>query len=266
MNGRATGIRRASTIALWAGVALLALLGVIASVGRAFSVLEGLTAEGPPPELSSLDRGSMIFMAALIGFEPESELYREVEIQNRRFLGKFYRFPATTLLHVLPAILFLLLAPLQFSRSIRSRHPRWHRWSGRVIVATAIPVGLSGLFFGLVMPFSGALEASAIALFGGLFFVAAIRGFLAIRRRDIVHHREWMIRLFAVALGVSTVRLAGTVLAVLTLEGPEAWFGHSVWIGFGLTVAFAEWWIRRTRTNVSQLAGAFFVPEPEVRR
>lgn len=70
---------------------------------------------------------------------------------------------------------------------------------------------------------------------------------MAIRRRDVEHHREWMIRMFAIAIDVSVVRITGTVLGALTREGPEAWFGQSVWIGFVITLALAELWIHRTR-------------------
>ncbi len=233
---------------LWATVILLAAIGVIASVARGAGVIASVyLTDGPTPELSRIDRGNIRFMAVLFRVDPDSEILRDVEEQNRRMLGKFNRFPRITLLHVLPAALFILLAPLQFSRRIRARHLRWHRWSGRALVALALPIGVSGLYFGLVMPFAGLLESSAIALFGALFLFAVGRAFFAIRAHDVERHREWMIRMFAVAIGVSVVRLVGSVWAAITLQGPETWFGYSVWIGFGVTVAAAELWIRRTR-------------------
>jgi hypothetical protein len=60
--------------------------------------------------------------------------------------------------------------------------------------------------------------------------------------------------MFSVVLGVATVRIVGILLAVLTREGPEAWFGHSIWIGFGSTVAIAELWIRYTRPSSRRMA------------
>ncbi|HVT45985.1 MAG TPA: DUF2306 domain-containing protein, partial [Thermoanaerobaculia bacterium] len=84
-------------------------------------------------------------------------------------------------------------------------------------------------------------------VFGALFLISPIRGFRAIRKGQIARHREWMIRMCAVALGVSTVRLCGIVLAIATKEGPEVWFGYSVWLGFTITVWVAELWIRHTR-------------------
>ena len=44
--------------------------------------------------------------------------------------GHFANHAALTLTHVLPAMLFLLLGPLQFVRRLGSKYPQVHRWSG----------------------------------------------------------------------------------------------------------------------------------------
>ena len=184
---------------MWTGAIILALIGLAASAGRTFSVVEGLRGPQPAPEMSRLDENSTRLLARMLGVRPGTQEYEDGMAQNRRFLGKFNRYPATTLLHVVPAALFALLAPLQFSRRIRSRHIRVHRWSGRVLVAIAIPIGITGLFFGLFMPFAGLLEASGVAVFGALFLFAVVRAVVAIRHKDVATHREWMIRMFAIA-------------------------------------------------------------------
>ncbi|MBW3563828.1 MAG: DUF2306 domain-containing protein [Acidobacteria bacterium] len=239
--------RRLSISTLWSFIVLLAALGVTASVLRAWGVFDSVfLSEGEVPEMSRIDRANLRALNELLAIEPGTALYEDGEEQNRRFLGKFNSNPGATLLHVMPAALFMILAPIQFVARLRSRHPAWHRWSGRFLVALAVPIAISGFYFGILMPFSGLLESSGIALFGTLFLVAAIRGFGAIRAGDVVRHRAWMIRMVAVALGVSSVRIIGMLLAVLLREGPDIWFGPSVWLGFGLTVVAAELWIRRT--------------------
>src|ERR1700704_227853 len=52
---------------------------------------------------------------------------------------------ALTLTHSLPAMLFMVLGPLQFVRSLRSQHPRFHRWSGRIFLSASAVVGVTGL-------------------------------------------------------------------------------------------------------------------------
>ncbi len=224
--------------ALWSGVVILALLGVAAAIGRAVFIDDLVTRAEPFRQqmLSALDRNDP-FLA---------ERVEEV----RRFDGSFAAHPLLTLLHVLPGGIILILAPLQFSRRIRARHIRFHRWSGRVLMLATFVVVTSGLYFGLLMPYGGLSEALAAALFGGFCLAAMGRAFLAIRRREVARHREWMMRAFAIAIGISTTRVVAAAFdIVLTPAGyraPEI-FVLSLWSGWLLTLGAAELWIRYTR-------------------
>jgi hypothetical protein len=71
-----------------------------------------------------------------------------------------------------PGGLFLLLAPLQFSSRLRSRHVALHRWSGRILLPLLVAGALPGVYFGVVKPFGGPGEAVAIVLFGGMLFIS----------------------------------------------------------------------------------------------
>src|SRR5215211_5843351 len=81
----------------------------------------------------------------------------------------FFEFPVVTALHVVLGGLFLSLVPFQFIRRIRSRHLAYHRRVGRMLVAVGVVVGVTALFMGLVIPFSGWLERVVVGLFGSLF-------------------------------------------------------------------------------------------------
>ena len=246
--------RRVAFAALWSAVVVLVLLGLAASAGRSISVFQLLQSPaGSRPALSPYDSASLASAIPLYGAQPGTARYAEIEADSRRMVRKFGEFPRTTLMHVLPGALFLLLAPLQFSRRIRTSNLRLHRWSGRLLVALAIPIGLTGLFFGLINPFGGPLEAVVIAVVGTFFLFALARAVIAIRRREISTHREWMIRVFAIALGVSVVRLVGLAIVLITGGRPALWFAHSVWIGFFLTLAVAELWIRGTRPRLAPI-------------
>lgn len=164
--------------------------------------------------------------------------------------GRFAAHPLLIVMHSVAGGLFLLAAPLQFSARIRRRHLRWHRWSGRVLLVLGVPFVLTGMFFGVLMPYGGPGEVVLIALIGSLFLTAASRAWLAIRRREVARHREWMIRVFALAISISTVRVVAAVLdPALTPAGfhPRTIFVISIWTGWCLTLGVAELWIRRTR-------------------
>jgi uncharacterized membrane protein len=165
--------------------------------------------------------------------------------------GRFADHPILTRVHVLFGALFMLFAPLQFSSRLRARNIGLHRWSGRILLPLGIVSVVVSLYFGILIPYGGLGEAIGIGLFGSLFIFSAVRAYVAVRRREIAQHREWMIRTFAIALAISTVRLLGgpfdLLLTPLGLR-PSAVFVITIWTAWVLTVGAAELWIRRTRS------------------
>ena len=89
-----------------------------------------------------------------------------------------------------------------------------------------------------------------MALFGGLFLFTLSRAYLAIRRRQMARHREWMIRAFAIALGISAARVFGAAFDIALTPGgvsPQFVFVLALWVGWLTTLGIAEVWIRHTR-------------------
>lgn len=146
--------------------------------------------------------GVMVALLALLGVGASATHYLQ-EPYNPGFL----RFPTIVALHVVLGGIYLALAPFQFVKRIRSRHLSYHRRMGRLLVAVGLVVGVTALFLGLVIPFSGWPERVVIGLFGGLFLVALLKGFLHVRAGRVALHREWMIRAFAIGLSIATMRL-----------------------------------------------------------
>jgi len=158
----------------------------------------------------------------------------------------------------------MLLGPLQFSSTLRARHLRWHRYSGRVFVACGLVIGATALVMSFAVPAIGGVnQAAATTLFSILFLFALGKAFWHIRRREIALHREWMIRAFAIGLAVATIRpIVGIFFATSPLTGltPREFFGTAFWIGFVLHLIAAESWIHLTavRPNAGAVALAQF--------
>jgi uncharacterized membrane protein len=165
----------------------------------------------------------------------------------------FEEHRALTMTHVLPAMLFMLLGPLQFVRRLRAKYPQVHRWSGRVFLAESAVVGVSGLRMALGKTVGGMDEKSAILLFGTFFLVALVKALWHALRREFAQHREWMIRGYAVGLAVTIRPIVGMFFATAIARGhtpePSAFFGTAFWIGFTLQTIAAEIWIRYTRST-----------------
>lgn len=156
---------------------------------------------------------------------------------------------ALTFIHIIPGLGFVILVPFQLSRSWRSRHLRAHGWMGRVVMVLGLIIGLSALAMS-THPIGGAIEASATIFFDLFFLFALTKAYLHVRRREIVLHREWVIRAMSIALGIATVRpIMGFFFATSRVTGltPHDFFGIAFWIGFSLTYLVGEIWIRYTR-------------------
>src|SRR5438105_5726506 len=94
---------------LWCGVVLLAMIGVVAALGRGVFPADFTTRADPLRE------------QLLHAFHREDPFpWQRAEVL-KLVDGRFAAHPFLTLLHVLPGGIFLMLAPLQFSSRIRSR-------------------------------------------------------------------------------------------------------------------------------------------------
>ncbi len=232
---------------LWVTVALLVAIGVASAIARA--VFTGdLVHRAESVRLRLIDAPP----------HPEGEL---AEVDN-----KFGNLRLMTLLHVVPGGIFLLLAPIQFVPAIRNRYLRAHRWLGRALLIAVLISGAAGLFFGVFHPIGGVREGVGIVAFGTFLFVCVIRAYVAIRRGNVALHREWMIRAFAVALAISTVRVVAAALdsTRALAADPRDQFVVSIWSGWLITIAAAELWIRYTRrsTDAHRLALHHLQQEP----
>jgi uncharacterized membrane protein len=168
--------------------------------------------------------------------------------------ARFFDSPLPAITHILAITLFSLLGALQFAPRIRQNHPAWHRWSGRVVVPSGLAAALSGLwlahFYDLPPTDGTALYLTRLVV-GVWMTFALVRGYLAIRARDIDTHRNWMLRGYAIGMGAGTQVL--TNLPVILIAGPPDMALRAVLMGAGwaINAAVAEAVIyRRARPAV----------------
>jgi uncharacterized membrane protein len=88
---------------------------------------------------------------------------------------------------------------------------------------------------------------TGFALLGVLWLYSGARAYQAIRRGDVVGHRRWMIRNFALTFAAVTLRLQ---LGLFT--GVLGWPFNAVYLTIAWScwvpnLVLAEWWILRPR-------------------
>ncbi len=160
----------------------------------------------------------------------------------------YVQHPWVALLHIVPGLFFLSLDPLQFVARIRQRRIGFHRGLGRTLAICAAISGLFSLIANFRFPaFGGISTQAATVFFGALFLFSLAKAIRHTRRKEVHRHREWMIRAFALAMGVASIRVFIGLFSALSDRGFEEVFGTSFWLGFGVNLLAAEVWINRTR-------------------
>ena len=174
--------------------------------------------------------------------------------------ARFFASPAPVVFHILGAAIYAILGALQFVSRLWRGGTGWHRWIGRLLlVPCGLLVGLSGLWMTLFYPRpEGASDLLFFfrLLFGSGMVLFILLGFVAIRRRDILQHRAWMTRAYAIGLGAATQMLTGIVGELIA--GPPSELGNALLMGAGwaINLAVAEWSIRRRHAPRARTASS----------
>jgi uncharacterized membrane protein len=153
-------------------------------------------------------------------------------------------------LHIVCAATYALLGALQFAPRFRNRRPGWHRAAGRVLVVAGLGVAASALWLTLFFPpqpGSGPLLFLLRLVFAPAMVGSLLLGVAAIRRRDIMAHRAWMMRTYAIALAAGTQAFTEGVGGAVFGHGPLA-LDASRGAAWAINLAVAEWAVRRPST------------------
>src|SRR5271170_3128605 len=95
--------------------------------------------------------------------------------------------------HTLCGLVALLAGPVQFSSRFRQRHLKFHRVLGRIYVISVFIGALSGIALAAGRPGLPGTSMQAAA-----WIVCTTAAFVTARNRQIVQHRQWMARSYAV--------------------------------------------------------------------
>lgn len=165
----------------------------------------------------------------------------------------FASHAAITLAHIIPALLFVLIAPVIVFR--RSPRPAWINAAfyglGAIVGFTAYAMSAYAV--------GGWIERSAVFFFNSLFLFSLARAWLYRRNAESVLSRRWELRSIAVLLGIATTRpIMGVFFATsrATHLTVQQFFGIAFWVGFSIDVLVFELWIRSVDRHLSRASGS----------
>ena len=155
-----------------------------------------------------------------------------------------------SLWHVITGFIFIILAPLQFSKSWRAKHLVMHRWVGRGLISVALIAAVTGIVMAYELPgFGGFSSTLASWTLGLTIIICLLRALWCAVTRQIALHREWMLRAFAIGLAVGTQRLLISIFMGFQAAPFEEIFAPTLWLGLVLNLIIVETWITLTRLS-----------------
>jgi uncharacterized membrane protein len=119
----------------------------------------------------------------LVADYPMYHAYRLQVIADRHFL----------IPHTICGTVALLAGPLQFSKRFRQRHLKFHRVLGRIYVISVF----IGAFTGIALA-AGRPGLPGTSMQAAAWIVCTTAAFITARNRQIIQHRQWMARSYAV--------------------------------------------------------------------
>lgn len=162
------------------------------------------------------------------------------------------RFHATEIAgwaHTLGGAIAVLIGPWQFLSRLRTQWRRVHVWMGRIYLLAVLSGALGGLYFApsSVGGQPGVVGFSLLAIF---WLYSGTMAYLSIRRGDVIAHRRWMIRNYALTFAAATLRIE---LGMLQLAGVtfDIAFPIVAWSSWVLNWLAAEGWLRRSRAGLA---------------
>ncbi|HZO74566.1 MAG TPA: DUF2306 domain-containing protein [Ktedonobacteraceae bacterium] len=169
---------------------------------------------------------------------------------------QFHNLPLPVVLHIVSALPFCLLGAFQFAPGVRRRWTGFHRLAGRLVVLCGLTAGLSGLwmtqFILFSLPSQSTLLYSFRMLFGSAMVLSLALGLVAILRRDMVLHRAWMIRGYAIGQGAGTQALTALIWVIIFGAQSEPYKDLLMGASWIINLVVAEWLIRRKRSKGCQ--------------
>jgi len=128
-------------------------------------------------------------------------------IQERKFLFQHAIYTACFYTHIFAGMFCIGSALIQFSRIILKKVKAIHVWSGRIYVFVVLflgaPTGLYMSFFA-----KGTFWERGLFMFMAIFwFATTLNGLTTILKKNVLAHKNWMIRSYSMAMTAVTFRV-----------------------------------------------------------
>lgn len=158
---------------------------------------------------------------------------------DQEFYGRHWSHAGWLLLHITGGVLALLLGPFQFWTGLRRRYMHVHRWSGRIYLGS-VGVSSAAATYILMLPESSFGFRIGIAGLALAWITTSGLAYIAVLKRQIVQHKEWMIRSYVVTFGFVFFRLLYESMLALEIATRQEIVSAVSWMCWALPLLITE--------------------------
>lgn len=142
--------------------------------------------------------------------------------------------------HIIAGLVATILGPLQFWPKIRRDYLPFHRLAGRLYVVAVLGGAAASFGLSLQMPARNAAYAGGLAGLAVAWLVTTGLAFVAIRRKNLTQHKQWMIRSYVVTFAFVTFRLFDELLSHRNLVPAHEFYAIMAWACWAVPLLFTE--------------------------
>ncbi len=148
--------------------------------------------------------------------------------------------------HVFSIIFALLAGFTQFSGYILRKHRNIHRLMGRIYVYDVLFINFPAAMIMAVYANGLLPTKTAFVILDCLWFWFTYKAITAIKNRNVIAHKQFMIRSYALTLSAVMLRTWKIIIFAFVHIDPLPLYMIDAWMGFVPNLLFAEWLISIT--------------------
>lgn len=198
----------------------------------------------------------MIYGLILLSLVPAiAGIARTIQIINNQTAADNLRFisnPTPALVHIFSSAIFSILGAFQFSKKFRINYPQWHKNSGRLLLAMAFLVSISGLWMTYVYPpvnHDGKIVYIFRLIVGYSILFFLFQSIRTLLRKNFLSHGIWMTRAYALSLGAGTQVFSHIPIFIFPSIQGEISRAIAMGMGWIINIAIAELIINKQRNK-----------------
>lgn len=142
--------------------------------------------------------------------------------------------------HIVGGLLAAVLGPLQFWPRIRRDYLPFHRIAGRLYVVAVLVASIASLGISFRLGGDNAAYAGGLIGLAGAWILTTGMAFVAIRRKNLVQHKQWMIRSYVVTFAFVTFRLFDDALSHRGLVPEHEFYSMLAWACWAIPLVVTE--------------------------